>query len=467
MDACGEALCGNLGSMMRGCEEKLIIYLQKVTRNTKFLHCNTKSIDKTNLNAYTRIRICERLVFIMEIMREEYFQRLVGYKDKKIIKVITGVRRCGKSTLLKMFKDYLLENAVMKEQIIDINFEDFDYEHLLDVKALYAYIKERIVPDKMMYLILDEIQNVKEFQKVVDSLFIKENMDIYITGSNSYMLSGELATLLSGRYIKIEMLPFSFAEFVIANQMEDNLERAYQKYVENGSFPYVSNLEVEKNQIYDYLKSIYDTIILKDVISRKKITDVMMLERVIRFLADNIGNPLSTKKISDTMTSNGRSINVRTVESYISAFMDSYIVYQAKRYDVKGKQYLKTIEKYYMVDIGLRNAMLGSSANADVGHILENVIYLELLRRGYEVYIGKVDSVEVDFVAKGTKGLKYIQVSASVRDANTLERELRPLQKISDHYPKCIMTLDVDPEADYEGIRKINALDFLMHRVEF
>ena len=200
---------------------------------------------------------------------------------------------------------------------------------------------------------------------------------------------------------------------------------------------------------------------------KQLVTISMMLESVIRFLADNIGNPLSTKKISDTMTSNGRSINVRTVESYISAFMDSYIVYQAKRYDVKGKQYLKTIEKYYMVDIGLRNAMLGSSANADVGHILENVIYLELLRRGYEVYIGKVDSVEVDFVAKGTKGLKYIQVSASVRDANTLERELRPLQKISDHYPKCIMTLDVDPEADYEGIRKINALDFLMHRVEF
>lgn len=403
----------------------------------------------------------------MEIMREEYFQRLVGYKDKKIIKVITGVRRCGKSTLLKMFKDYLLENEVTKEQIIDINFEDFDYEHLLDIKALYAYIKERIVPDKMMYLILDEIQNVKDFQKVVDSLFIKDNIDIYMTGSNSYMLSGELATLLSGRYIKIEMLPFSFAEFVKANQMEDNLERAYQKYVEYGSFPYVSNLENEKNQIYDYLKSIYDTIILKDVISRKKITDIMMLESVIRFLADNVGNPLSTKKISDTMTSNGRGINVRTVESYISAFMDSYIIYQAKRYDVKGKQYLKTLEKYYMVDIGLRNAMLGSRANVDVGHVLENVIYLELLRRGYEVYIGKVDNVEVDFVAKGAKGIKYIQVSASVRDESTLERELRPLQKIADHYPKCIMTLDVDPEADYEGIRKINALDYLMHKVEF
>lgn len=403
----------------------------------------------------------------MEIMREEYFQRLVGYKDKKIIKVITGVRRCGKSTLLKMYKDYLLENSVTAEQIIDINFEDFDYEDLLDAKALYAYIKERIVPDKMTYLILDEIQNVKDFQKVVDSLFLKDNIDIYITGSNSYMLSGELATLLSGRYIKIEMLPFSFYEFVKANQMEDNPERAYQQYVESGSFPYVSHLEKEKHQIYDYLKSIYDTIILKDVIGRKKITDVMMLESVIRFLADNIGNQLSTKKISDTMTSNGRSINVRTVESYLSAFMDSYIIYQAKRFDIKGKQYLKTLEKYYMVDIGLRNAMLGSKSNADVGHILENVIYLELIRRGYEVYIGKVDNVEVDFVARYEKGVKYIQVSASVRDENTLQRELRPLQKIADNYPKCIMTLDIDPEADYEGIRRINALDYLMHRVEF
>lgn len=403
----------------------------------------------------------------MEIMREEYFQRLVGYKDKKIIKVITGVRRCGKSTLLKMYKNYLLEHSVDVEQIIDINFEDFDYEDLLDAKALYAYIRERIVPDKMTYLILDEIQNVKGFQKVVDSLFLKDNIDIYITGSNSYMLSGELATLLSGRYIKIEMLPFSFCEFVKANQMQDNLERAYQQYIESGSFPYISHLEKEKNQIYDYLKSIYDTIILKDVIGRKKITDVMMLESVIRFLADNIGNSLSTKKISDTMTSNGRSINVRTVESYLSAFMDSYIIYQAKRFDVKGKQYLKTLEKYYMVDIGLRNAMLGSKSNADVGHILENVIYLELIRRGYEVYIGKVDNVEVDFVARYEKGVKYIQVSASVRDENTLERELRPLQKITDHYPKCIMTLDIDPEADYEGIRRINALDYLMHRVEF
>lgn len=402
----------------------------------------------------------------MEIIRKEYFERLIGYKDKKIIKVVTGVRRCGKSTLLKMFQDYLLAHEVEQEQIISINFEDFEYESLWDAKALYEYLKEKILPNRMMYLILDEIQNVKDFQRVVDSFFIKENVDIYITGSNSYMLSGELATLLSGRYVKIEMLPFSFSEFVRAHQLENNLERAYQSYIETSSFPYAIHLEAAQNQIQDYLHSIYDTIILKDVVSRKKITDTMMLESVVRFLADNIGNPLSTKRISDTMTSNGRGINVRTVESYISSFMESYIVYQAKRYDIKGKQYLKTMEKYYFVDMGLRSVMLGNRGNTDVGHVLENVIYLELIRRGYEVYIGKMESMEVDFVAKDMQGIKYIQVAASVREKSTLERELRPLQKIADNYPKCIMTLDIDPAADYEGIRRINALDYLMSRVD-
>ena len=402
----------------------------------------------------------------MEIIRKEYFERLIGYKDKKIIKVVTGVRRCGKSTLLKMFQDYLLAHEVEQEQIISINFEDFEYESLWDAKALYEYLKEKILPNRMMYLILDEIQNVKDFQRVVDSFFIKESVDIYITGSNSYMLSGELATLLSGRYVKIEMLPFSFSEFVRAHQLENNLERAYQSYIETSSFPYAIHLEAAQNQIQDYLHSIYDTIILKDVVSRKKITDTMMLESVVRFLADNIGNPLSTKKISDTMTSNGRGINVRTVESYISSFMELYIVYQAKRYDIKGKQYLKTMEKYYFVDMGLRSVMLGNRGNTDVGHVLENVIYLELIRRGYEVYIGKMESMEVDFVAKDMQGIKYIQVTASVREKSTLERELRPLQKIADNYPKCIMTLDIDPAADYEGIRRINALDYLMSSVD-
>lgn len=403
----------------------------------------------------------------MEVMRQEYFEQLLGWKDKKIIKVVTGIRRCGKSTLLKMFREYLLGQGIEERQIISINFEEYENEELLEPRALYQYIKERILSEKMMYLILDEVQNVREFQRVIDSFFVRENMDIYITGSNSYMLSGELATLLTGRYVRIEMLPFSFAEFVQIYGMEEGAERAYQKYIETSSFPFVASLGSDRKQVQEYLRSIYDTIILKDVVGRKKITDVMMLESVMRFIADNIGNPLSTKKISDTMTSNGRSINVRTVESYLTAFMESYIIYQAKRYEVKGKQYLKTLEKYYMVDIGLRNAMLGNAGWADTGHILENVIYLELLRRGYRVYVGKVENLEVDFVAMNENGLKYIQAAATVRDEETLRRELKSLRKIPDNYPKCIMSLDVDPPADYEGIRRFNALDYLLGRVDF
>lgn len=427
-----------------------------------------KLLDNLGFFAYTIIKFEQEMArkrwLDMQIVRQEYFQRVVSYRDKKIIKVITGVRRCGKSTLLQMFRDYLLADGVEEGQIISINFEDFEYERLCDPGELYQYIKERILPGRRMYLILDEIQNVRDFQRVIDSFFIRDYIDIYITGSNSRMLSGELATLLTGRYVQIEMLPFSFSEFVQIHQMEDNLERAYQQYIETSSFPFVVELGSDRNQIYDYLKSIYNTIILKDIVARKKFPDVMMLESVIRFLADNIGNPLSVKKISDTMTSGGRKINVRTVESYITAFMESYIIYQAKRFDIKGKQYLKTLEKYYMVDIGLRNAMLGSSGQADTGHILENVVYLELLRRGYEVYVGKADNLEIDFVAINADGRIYIQVSATVRDADTLERELKPLQMLRDHYPKYILTLDVDPPADYEGIRRENVLDYLMRK---
>lgn len=398
----------------------------------------------------------------MRIIRKEYFQQLLGWKDKKVIKVITGIRRCGKSTLLKLFRDYLLEHGIEDSQIISINFEDYEYEDLWEPKVLYQYIKERICLDKMTYLFLDEIQNVRDFQRVVDSFFLRDNIDIYMTGSNSYMLSGELATLLTGRYVRIEMLPFSFAEYVQMNGMEKGAEEAYRRYIETSSFPFVSEILSDSRQIQDYLRSIYDTIILKDVVGRKKIADVMMLESIIRFLADNIGNPLSTKKISDTMTSNGRHINVKTVESYLSAFMESYVIYQAKRFEVKGKQYLKTLEKYYMADIGLRRVLLGHSGQADTGHILENVIYLELLRRGYRVYVGKVDNLEVDFVAMDEEGIRYIQVAATVRDQDTLERELKPLKKIADNYPKCILTLDMDPPADYDGIRRLNALDYLL-----
>ncbi len=401
------------------------------------------------------------------IARKEYFNKLLGYKDKKIIKVITGVRRCGKSTLLQMFQEFLLKSGIDEEQIVSINFEDYDYEKLRNPKELHSYIKSKLIPDKMVYIFLDEVQNVDDFQRVVDSLLLRDNVDIYLTGSNAYMLSGELATLLSGRYIKIDMLPLSFNEFASARQNESNMsaDELYLKYLETSSFPFALTLAKDIKQIKDYLRSIYDTIIVKDVISRKSIADIMMLESVLRFLMDNIGSQLSTKKISDSMTSDGRRINVRTVESYVSSFVESYVVYEAKRYDIKGRQYLKTLEKYYIVDIGLRNTMLGDRRR-DTGHILENVVYLELIRRGYDVYIGKIDDVEVNFVCEHETGIKYIQVAASVRDEKTLARELRPLEKIDDHYPKYIMTLDRDPIADYNGIKRINVLDYLLHKID-
>lgn len=401
------------------------------------------------------------------VERKEYFNKLLGYKDKKIIKVITGVRRCGKSTLLQMFQDHLLGSGIDEDQILSINFEDCDYDYLRNPQELHNYIKGKLIPDKTVYIFLDEIQNVDKFQRVVDSLFLRNNVDIYLTGSNAYMLSGELATLLSGRYIKIDMLPLSFSEFVSARLNSGNMsvDELYLEYLETSSFPFTLSLINDIKQIKDYLRSIYDTIVVKDIINRKSIADIMMLESVLRFLMDNIGSQLSTKKICDSMTSNGRRINFRTVESYVTSFIDSYIVYEAKRFDIKGRQYLKTLEKYYVVDIGLRNTMSGARQK-DTGHILENVIYLELIRRGYDVYIGKIEDVEVDFVCEHETGFKYIQVAASVRDENTLARELRSLDKIDDHYPKYIMTLDRDPIADYKGIKRINAIDYLLHKID-
>lgn len=299
---------------------------------------------------------------------------------------------------------------------------------------------------------------------MVDSLFLKKNVDIYVTGSNAYMLSSEIATLISGRYVQIEMLPLSFKEYVTSTGSETDLSRKYVDYLQNSSFPYALAFAGKQKEIHEYLDGVFNTIVVKDISLRKKITDPMMLKSILRFLFDNIGNPLSSKKIADTMTSAGRKIDTKTVEKYLSAFMESYVIYQATRYNIKGKQYLKTLEKYYVVDIGMRYMLLGSR-NMDTGHILENVIYLELLRRGYDVYVGKVDNLEVDFVATNTRGTTYFQVSATVRDKNTLARELRPLQNINDHYPKYILTLDDDPETDFDGIRKINALNWLMGNV--
>lgn len=401
------------------------------------------------------------LMTAQRLERTEYLQKLIAFRDKHIIKIITGIRRCGKSTLMEIFQDYLKANHVEKAQILAVNFEDFDYRELRDAEKLHAYVKGHMAKDKMTYLFLDEIQHVESWPDVIDSLYLRKNLDIYITGSNAYLLSSEIATLISGRYVEIRMLPLSFKEYVKARGGEDNLARRYREYIEYSSFPYTLELAGQPKEIRDYLESIYHTIVVKDLAVRKKIPDVMMLESVARYLFDNIGNTVSTKKIADTMTSDGRKIDVRTIEKYVEALTECFIFYQAKRYNVKGKQYLKTLEKYYAVDVGLRYMLLGSKA-IDAGHILENVVYLELLRRGYDVYVGKVDELEVDFVAMDDQRVTYYQVAATVREENTLQRELKSLQKINDHYQKLILTLDEDPEADYEGIRRVNVLDWLM-----
>lgn len=401
------------------------------------------------------------LMTAQRLERTEYLQKLIAFRDKHIIKIITGIRRCGKSTLMEIFQDYLKANHVEKAQILAVNFEDFDYRELRDAEKLHAYVKGHMAKDKMTYLFLDEIQHVESWPDVIDSLYLRKNLDIYITGSNAYLLSSEIATLISGRYVEIRMLPLSFKEYVKARGGEDNLARRYREYIEYSSFPYTLELAGQPKEIRDYLESIYHTIVVKDLAVRKKIPDVMMLESVARYLFDNIGNTVSTKKIADTMTSDGRKIDVRTVEKYVEALTECFIFYQAKRYNVKGKQYLKTLEKYYAVDVGLRYMLLGSKA-IDAGHILENVVYLELFRRGYDVYVGKVDELEVDFVAMDDQRVTYYQVAATVREENTLQRELKSLQKINDHYQKLILTLDEDPEADYEGIRRVNVLDWLM-----
>ena len=402
---------------------------------------------------------------MQRIERKEYLEALIRFRDKQLVKVVTGVRRCGKSTLLQMFQDYLLSTGVRKEQIVSVNLEDFDARPLHDAAALHGYIKERLQPDRMTYVFIDEIQHCKEFPAVIDSLYIRDAVDLYLTGSNAYMLSSEIATLISGRYVEIKMLPLSFREYVLSTGDEDRLAEKYRRYIENSSFPYALTLQDQPLAVREYLEGVYTTIVVKDVAARKRIADTMMLESVVRFAFDSIGSPVSTKKIADTMTSSGRKIDVKTVERYIEGLLESFVLYRAGRYNIRGKQHLKTLEKYYAVDIGLRRVVLGASGT-DVGHILENVVYLELLRRGFDVFVGRIDDLEVDFVAKNQKGLQYIQVAASVREEITLRRELSALQSIPDNYPKIILTLDEDPEADYEGIRRLNAQDWLVGKSE-
>ena len=379
-----------------------------------------------------------------------------------MIKVVTGIRRCGKSTLFELYQDYLQTDGVSSEQILSVNLEDGEFEDIKTSKNLFGYVKNRLIPGKKMYVFLDEVQRVDEFQKAVDSLFVIKACDVYITGSNAHLLSGELATLLSGRYVEIKMLPLSFMEYASAYPDNTNMDRLYLDYTVNSSFPYALEMSKPKDR-RQYLQGIFDTIVLKDIVARNKFPDVTMLQGVVRFMFDNIGNLCSTKSIADTMTSAGRKISVHTVESYLTALTESYILYKISRYDIKGKQYLKTGDKYYAADIGLRYAMLGTK-KADDGHILENIVFLELLRRSFEVYIGKVGTAEVDFIAIGEEGEEYYQVAYTVidPDGKTLKRELAPLEAIHDHNPKYLLTMDHTPLTNHNGIKQINALEWLL-----
>lgn len=397
------------------------------------------------------------------IYREEYMKKLKAYKDKKIIKVLTGIRRAGKSTILKEFKKELINDGILEKNIISINFEDNDNKELLDFQKLHDYVIKKSDKNCMNYIFLDEIQNVENFQKCIDSLFLRDYLDIYITGSNSYILSGELATYLTGRYAQIHILPLSFKEYLSYYGESDELKK-YNEYSIYGGFPYLINLDNSSEKL-DYLDSIYNTVIIKDVINRKKVNDVMMLESVCRFLFDNIGSSVSTKKISDTLASGGRKNSVHTIEEYVNSLLGSYILYKVNRFDIRGKQLLRTQEKYYLSDLGLRTYLLGKNNNRDLGHILENIIFLELKRKGYRIYIGKNDVNEVDFVVETENEYIYIQVALSVRDEQTLQRELKPLETIPDHYKKYIITLDYDTN-NYNGIKQISAMDFLLGRVE-
>ncbi len=399
------------------------------------------------------------------IARPDYLEQLIRFRDKKLIKVITGIRRCGKSTLLDLYEDYLKSQGVEDRQVIRLNLEFPEYHELQTYMQLYDYIKKQLQEDCMNYVFIDEVQTIPEFQKAVDGLYVHKNCDVYITGSNAHILSGELATLLSGRYVEIKMLPLSFREYITALGEKSDLAIKYRNYIENSSFPYALELS-NKKDIRAYLGSIFDSVILKDIVTRRKIADVTGLQNVTRYIFDNIGNITSATKIANIMISAGRKISVHTVDSYLEALTESFILYKVGRYDVKGKQQLVIGNKYYAADIGLRYYLLGRK-KADMGHILENVVFLELLRRGYEVYVGKVGSAEVDFISIGENGEEYYQVAYTVEGESSsgksiLERELAPLEAIRDHNPKYLLTMDFTPNTSHNGIKQINALDWLL-----
>ena len=397
------------------------------------------------------------------IVREKYLNRMIAAKDAEIIKVITGVRRSGKSTLMLMFKDYLLDTGIKIENIIHINFESAMYDDIKNYKDLYKYVEKNIKSGKM-YLLLDEVQNVESWEKAINSFKVDFNIDIYITGSNAYLLSSELSTLLSGRYIEIKMYPLSFKEFLEFNNYDKiNLEDKFNEYLKYGGLPAVTLIKDNDELVLSYLNGIYNTIVKKDIIDRNNIKDTALLENIIKYLATNIGSPVSASKISGYLNSNKivEKCNHQTIDNYLNMLEKSFIFYKADRTDIKSKALLKTLGKYYISDPGIRNIILGFR-NINEGHLLENIVYLELLRREYKVNIGKTNNFEVDFVAENPNNIIYFQVSQSIKDENVLARELKSLESIEDNYEKIILTMDKTINNDFNGIKVMNIIDWLL-----
>ncbi len=402
-------------------------------------------------------------VVIYMVIREKYLKRMIDAKDTEFIKVITGVRRSGKSTLLLMFKDYLVHHHVKEENIIYINFESAMYDDIKNYKDLYQYIQKRI-KDSKVYLLLDEVQNVEAWEKAINSFKVDFDIDIYITGSNAYLLSSELSTLLSGRYIEIKVYPLSFKEYLVFNQYDNqNIEDKFYEYLRYGGLPAITLIKNNDELVLSYLNDIYNTIVKKDIIDRNNIKDSSLLENIIKYLVTNIGSPISANKISYYLNSNKivEKSNHQTIDNYLNMLEKSFIMYKADRTDIRSKSLLKTLGKYYISDTGIRNIILGFR-NIDEGHLLENVVYLELLRRGYRVNIGKTNDYEVDFVAENPNDIKYFQVTKTLLSDEVKEREIRSLESINDNYEKIILTMDKPISRDYNGIKVMNIIEWLL-----
>ena len=398
------------------------------------------------------------------ILRSHYLDILKVLKGKNLIKVATGVRRCGKSTLMSQFQDVLrAENEAASIISINIDMPDFRFLAEKSWKDVYDYIVEHLKNNVTNYVFIDEVQNVKEFEKLLEGLYVHPNIDLYVTGSNAFLLSSELATLLTGRAYEIHVLPFSFAEYISFTGKSNNLDRAFAAYIETGGFPEAVRLSADGNQFtLDYLQMVFNTIFRNDISARQSIYSEESYLEVVNFLIDSIGSNVSAANIANTLKSNKKPIDNKTVSKYIDSLVESYLFYRVKRYDIKGKQHLATQEKYYLVDLGFRHALLGKELLSDAGHLLENVIYLELKRRNFQIWIGKTNNLEVDFVVRTKEGFtQYIQVSQTVQNPTTLASELAPLNSISDHHEKLLITMDFDT-GTYNGIKKINAIDWLI-----